>query len=183
MIHVFRAVLAFNDILSVAMSQQLIQLLPYDPDWPNLFVREEQRIRNLLGNEALAIEHVGSTAVPGLAAKPIIDILLVVEDSSNESSYVPVLVDQGYFLKVREPEWYQHRMLKGPDTPVNLHVFSRGCVEIDRMLKFRDWLRVNESDRKLYEATKIKLAMHNWNTKQEYADAKTTVVEDILTRV
>ena len=165
------------------MSNQLVQLLPYDPDWPNLFVREEQRIRNLLGDKALAIEHVGSTSVPGLAAKPIIDILLVVEDSSNESSYVPALVDQGYFLKVREPEWYQHRMLKGPDTQVNLHVFSRGCVEIDRMLKFRDWLRVSESDRKLYEVTKIKLGMHNWNTIQEYADAKTTVVEDILTRV
>jgi GrpB-like predicted nucleotidyltransferase (UPF0157 family) len=92
-------------------------------------------------------------------------------------------VDHGYFLKVREPEWYQHRMLKGPDTPVNLHAFSQGCVEIDRMLKFRDWLRFNEPDRKLYEATKIKLAMVHWNTIQEYADAKSTIVEDILTRV
>jgi len=128
------------------------------------------------------VEHTGSTSVPGLAAKPIIDILLVVRNSGDEGSYLPLLEAAGYSLRIREPEWHQHRMLNGPDTDINLHVFSAGCPEIDRILLFRDWLRGNAEDRDLYERTKRVLAVRQWSDVQDYADAKTAVVEEILAR-
>ncbi len=154
----------------------------YDPAWPALFEREAQRIRRSLGEHVVQLEHVGSTSVPGLAAKPRIDILLVVLNSSDEASYVPALETAGYLLRIREPHWYEHRVLKGPDTDVNLHVFSVGCVEIDQMLLFRDWLRANVEDRELYASKKRELAAREWKYVQNYADAKTSVVHDILAR-
>lgn len=86
------------------------------------------------------MENVGSTSVPGLCVKPIIDILLVVKNSTDESAYVPELEGADYTLRIREPDWFQHRLFKGPDTDINLHVFSKGSSEIDRMLRFRNWL-------------------------------------------
>jgi GrpB-like predicted nucleotidyltransferase (UPF0157 family) len=128
------------------------------------------------------LEHVGSTSVPGLAAKPRIDAVLVVRDSSDEPAYVPALEAAGYILRIRDPKWHEHRVLKGPDTDLNLHVFSSDCVEIDRMVRFRDWLRAWPEDRELYERTKRELAAHKWEYVQGYADAKTDVVERILSR-
>jgi GrpB-like predicted nucleotidyltransferase (UPF0157 family) len=159
-----------------------VVLAEYDPAWPALFRREEERIRSVLGDAVILLEHVGSTAVPGLVAKPRIDILLVVPDSSDEAGYVPQLEAAGYTLRIREPDWHQHRVLKGPDTDVNLHVFSPGSPEIERMLAFRDWLRGNEEDRLLYEGTKRELATREWKYVQNYADAKTEVVEAIIER-
>jgi GrpB-like predicted nucleotidyltransferase (UPF0157 family) len=159
-----------------------IYIAEYDPEWPRLFVREAERVRAALGDHAVLLEHVGSTSVPGLAAKPLIDMLLVVPDSADEPAYVPPLEAVGYVLRIREPDWYEHRVFKGPDTDVNLHVFSPGCVEIDRMLRFRDWLRGNAADRELYERAKRELARRDWKYTQNYADAKTTVVEGILAR-
>lgn len=159
-----------------------IQIVDYDPEWPRLFEREAKRIKAALEEQVLLIEHVGSTSVPGLAAKPRIDILLVVKSSADEPTYVPALEAVGYVLRIREPDWYEHRVFKGPDTDVNLHVFSPGCLEIERMLLFRDWLRSNASDRQLYERTKRELARLDWKYTQNYADAKTTVVEEILVR-
>jgi GrpB-like predicted nucleotidyltransferase (UPF0157 family) len=159
-----------------------IQIVDYDPEWPRLFEREAERVQAALGDRVLLLEHVGSTSVPGLAAKPKIDMLLVVADSADEPAYVPSLEAAGYVLRVREPDWYDHRMFKGPDTDINLHVYSSGCPEIDRYLLFRDWLRSNASDRRLYERTKRELARKDWKYTQNYADAKTAVVEEILAR-
>jgi len=159
-----------------------IQIVDYDPEWPRLFEREVERIQTALGDRVLLLEHVGSTSVPGLAAKPKIDVLLVVANSADEPAYVPSLEAAGYVLRIREPDWYEHRMFKGPDTDINLHVYSSGCPEIDRMLLFRDWLRSNASDRQLYERTKRELACKDWKYTQNYADAKTAVVEEILAR-
>jgi GrpB-like predicted nucleotidyltransferase (UPF0157 family) len=159
-----------------------IQIVDYNPDWSQLFEREAERIQATLGDRILLLEHVGSTSVPGLAAKPIIDLLLVVEDSADEPSYVPALEAASYVLRIREPDWYEHRVFKGPHMDINLHVFSRGCPEIDRMLLFRNWLRSNASDRQLYERTKRELARLNWKYTQNYADAKTAVIEEILRR-
>lgn len=159
-----------------------IQIVDYDPEWPRLFAREAERIRAVLGERALSIEHAGSTSVPGLAAKPVIDIVLVVPNSADEPAYVPALEAAGYVLTIREPDWYEHRVLKGPDTNINLHVFSAGCPEIERMLLFRDWLRSNPSDRQLYERTKRELASKDWKYVQNYADAKNDVVDEILAR-
>lgn len=159
-----------------------ITIVEYDPTWPELFEREAKRICLVLGSKALQIEHVGSTSVPGLCAKPIIDILLVVEDSADESSYIPQLEAAGYILRIREPEWFEHRMFKGPDTDINLHVFSIGASEIDRMLGFRDWLRSNKADRDKYAQVKQSLAKNNWRHVQHYADAKTSIIKEIMER-
>jgi GrpB-like predicted nucleotidyltransferase (UPF0157 family) len=159
-----------------------VTLSAYDPQWPRLFEREAERIRQALGERALVLEHAGSTAVPGLAAKPIIDIVLVVDDSADESAYVPALEAEGYVLRIREPDWFEHRVFKGPDTNVNLHVFSRGCVEADRMLAFRDHLRADERDRRRYEDVKRELAARNWKYVQHYADAKTAIVAEIMAK-
>ena len=157
-----------------------ITLAAYDPDWPRLFSREADRLRSVLGNEALRIEHVGSTSVPGLMAKPIIDILLVVPDSTDEPSYVPHLQGAGYVLRIREPEWFDHRLFRGPDTSINLHVFSSGAAEVERMLCFRDRLRDDNAARDRYLRTKRELAQRTWRHVQDYADAKTAVVDEIL---
>src|SRR6266508_983839 len=159
-----------------------IVLVEYDPNWPRLFQGEAERIRAALGNRALRIEHVGSTSVPGLAIKPVIDVLLVVADSADVQTYLAALDEAGYVLRIREPEWYEHRLFKRPDTNINLHVFSQGCSEIDRMLAFRDWLRSNDADRELYARAKRALAEREWKYVQYYADAKTEVVEEILER-
>jgi GrpB-like predicted nucleotidyltransferase (UPF0157 family) len=159
-----------------------IELVDYDPAWPGLFEREADRIRAALGDRARVLEHTGSTSVPGLAAKPIVDITLAVPNSADEDAYVPSLEAAGYVLRIREPDWYEHRVFKGPDANVNLHVFSEGCHEIDRMLRFRDWIRSNQADRELYERMKRELAGKEWKYVQDYADAKTAVVREILTR-
>jgi GrpB-like predicted nucleotidyltransferase (UPF0157 family) len=159
-----------------------ITLVEYDPAWPAQFAREERRIRGALGERALRIEHMGSTAVPGLVAKPIIDILLVVLDSADESSYVPTLEAAGYVLSIREPDWHEHRLFKGPEIDINLHVFSPGSDEIERCLLLRNRLRENAAERDLYARTKRDLAARHWTYVQNYADAKSEVVEAIIAR-
>jgi GrpB-like predicted nucleotidyltransferase (UPF0157 family) len=159
-----------------------VELVEYDPQWPALYAREEAKIRHALGDRVLLVEHTGSTAVPGLAAKPIIDITLVVEDTTDEDAYVPDLEAAGYVLRIREPDWYEHRLLKGTDPAVNLHVFPAKCEEVPRMLAFRDHLRRNDDDRELYERTKRELAAREWDYVQHYADAKSEVVEQIVAR-
>jgi GrpB-like predicted nucleotidyltransferase (UPF0157 family) len=159
-----------------------IFLAPADPAWPVQFAGEEVKIRAALGDRALAVEHVGSTSVPGLVAKPLLDILLAVADSADESAYVPALEAAGYRLLIREPAWEEHRLLKGSQPEVNLHVFSVGAREITLMLRMRDWLRANAADRALYVATKQALAARTWKYVQHYADAKTAVISEILAR-
>jgi GrpB-like predicted nucleotidyltransferase (UPF0157 family) len=159
-----------------------VVLVEYDPAWPGLYEREAARIRGALGAAVVGLAHVGSTSVPGLAAKPIVDVVLTVADSADEASYVPALEAAGYVLRIREPGWLEHRMFKGPDTDVNLHVFSVGEPEVGRMVAFRDRLRASEADRVLYERTKRGLAGRDWAYLQQYADAKAGVVADILGR-
>jgi GrpB-like predicted nucleotidyltransferase (UPF0157 family) len=159
-----------------------VLVVAYDPAWPDRFQHECQKIRTALGEQALRIEHVGSTSVPGLPAKPIIDILLVVADSANEVKYATALEGAGFRLHVREPGWHEHRLYKGSENDINLHVFSVGCPEVGRMLAFRDWLRTNEADRETYAEYKRTLAQQQWKYTQNYADSKTPLIEEILSR-
>ena len=159
-----------------------VQVVDYDPEWPRLYRREAERIRAALGERVVRLEHIGSTSVPGLAAKPIVDVLLVVPDSADEPAYVPDLEAAGYVLVIREPGWFQHRAFKGPDTDVNLHVYSPGCQEIERYLLFRDRLRASPEDRARYQRAKRELAERDWTYVQQYADAKSEVVEEIIAR-
>jgi GrpB-like predicted nucleotidyltransferase (UPF0157 family) len=137
-------------------------------------------VRTALGERVLRLEHVGSTSVPGLCAKPIVDIVLAVASSADEPAYVPALEAAGFSLRIREPGWHEHRMLKGGDEDVNLHVFTAGDPEIDRMLAFRDRLRADDAARDRYAAAKRELAARRWRYVQHYADAKSAVVEAIL---
>jgi GrpB-like predicted nucleotidyltransferase (UPF0157 family) len=161
---------------------QEVVLEDYNVIWPHWYESAAYRIRRALGDTALEIHHVGSTAVRGLAAKPLIDINLVVPDTTDEAAYVPRLEELGYILRIREPDWYEHRLLRGYEPPVNLHVFPPDCEEVERMLRFRDHLRTNEADRELYEGTKRELAAKDWKYVQNYADAKAAVVQEILSR-
>lgn len=159
-----------------------VVLVEYDPLWPHHFAEEAACVRAALGDRALAVEHVGSTSVPGLAAKPIVDMILIVENSADEAAYVPALEHAGFVLRIREPNWYEHRNFKGPRRKINLHVFSRGCSEIDRMIAFRDRLRASDADRNAYEAHKRELAARNWKYVQNYADAKSAFITQMLDR-
>ena len=159
-----------------------IVLVAYSPRWPAMFGREAKRIRAALASLAIRVEHVGSTSVPGLPAKPIIDIVLAVPDSADEAAYVPALEAAGYVLRGREPDWFEHRLFSGPEADVNLHVFSAGEAEIDRMVLFRDWLRGHDGDRDTYLRVKRELAQHTWRHVQHYADAKTGIVQQIMAR-
>jgi GrpB-like predicted nucleotidyltransferase (UPF0157 family) len=159
-----------------------IYLAPYDPGWTAQFSQQADRIRAALAEKVLRLEHVGSTAVLGLSAKPIIDMVLAVANSADELSYVPPLEKQGFVLRIREPDWFEHRLLKAPDIDANLHVFSIGCEEIDRMVTFRDWLQTHDEDRRRYEKTKRELAARTWKHVQNYADAKSEIVREILAR-
>src|SRR5690242_1152937 len=157
-----------------------VALAAYDPAWPELYVREAARIRDALGPQARRIEHVGSTSVPGLVAKPRIDVVLAVEDSADEPAYAPALEAAGYTLRIREPEWHEHRMFE--DAGVNLHVFTVGSPELTRMTRFRDRLRADRADRERYAAAKRALADRRWRYLQDYADAKSEVVGEITER-
>jgi GrpB-like predicted nucleotidyltransferase (UPF0157 family) len=166
-----------------------VVVVDYDPVWPAWFAEQRDQIAGALGERALSIEHTGSTSVPGLAAKPIIDILLQVADSGLEDTYLPDLERAGFELRVREPDWLEHRCLRkrvasGADRDVNLHVLSPGIAdeEIDRILSFRNWLRANPADRDHYAAVKRELAARDWKFVQNYADAKTDVIEEIIAR-
>lgn len=160
-----------------------ILLAEYDPAWPAQYARAAARIREALADRVVVLEHVGSTSVPGLAAKPRLDLVLAVADAADEPAYVPALEAAGYALWIREPAWHEHRLLKGTAPALNLHVFSRGCPEVARMIAFRDWLRARPADRALYEQTKRALAARVWHQTQDYADAKTDVVAEIERRI
>ena len=157
-----------------------IRIVAYDRDWPAKFAAHAKNLADALGSVALRIEHIGSTAVPGLAAKPIIDILVVVQDSRDEGVYLPQLEAAGYELRVREPDWNEHRMFRTPEKDVHVHVYSAGCPEIERNLVFRDRLRANVDDRRRYEQTKRELAEQDWADMNDYAAAKTQTIEEIL---
>jgi GrpB-like predicted nucleotidyltransferase (UPF0157 family) len=157
-----------------------ITIVAYDPDWPRKFEAHVTIISGAIGSRALGIEHIGSTSVPGLAAKPVIDILVVVANSADESAYLPPLEAAGYQLRVREPGWNEHRMLRTSGKDVHVHVYSAGCKEIGRYLTFRDRLRRSPKDRIRYEETKRTLAVKDWADRNDYANAKTEVIESII---
>lgn len=159
-----------------------IHLAPADPAWSRQYAEVEARIVEALGPIAVVVEHVGSTSVPGLDAKPFLDVLLLVPDPADEPVYVAPLEAAGFLLHVREPDWHQHRFFRSADPEVQVHVFAVGSEEGERMLAFRDRLRTDGADRELYLQTKRRLAARSWTRIQDYADAKSEVVEEILAR-
>jgi len=171
-----------SDILIGGIEKRKIVIVDYDPHWPEKFQKHAAIISRALGSKALVIEHVGSTSVPWLAAKPIIDIDVIVEDSGNEDAYFPDLLAAGYVLRVREPDWHEHRMFRTPELDAHIHIFSPGCVEVARHIAFRNHLRSHAEDRLRYEALKRKLAKEDWPDMNAYARAKSELVEEIVAR-
>jgi GrpB-like predicted nucleotidyltransferase (UPF0157 family)/ribosomal protein S18 acetylase RimI-like enzyme len=171
-----------RDVTVGAIEQTAIVLVEHDPAWAARFAAHKAGLRAALGERALLVEHIGSTAVPGLPAKPIVDVLLVVADSADEPAYLPALKAAGYELRIREPEFHEHRMLRTPGRDLHLHVLSAGSPEIERYLLLRDRLRREPGERVLYEQTKRALAAREWPTMSHYADAKGAVIEDIIAR-
>lgn len=159
-----------------------IEVVTYDPAWPVQFECEAARLRCALDGKILELEHVGSTSVPGLAAKPILDIDLVVFDSGDESAYVPELEAAGYLLTIREPHWHEHRMLRRSGPSVNLHIWTAGSPEAARHRIFRDWLRSHQADRDLYGSHKRAIAEQDFRYMHEYSNAKSEVIREILGR-
>jgi GrpB-like predicted nucleotidyltransferase (UPF0157 family) len=157
-----------------------VELVDHDPAWSRRFSRHARRIHDALGDSARQVEHIGSTAVPGLAAKPIIDILLVVDDPADEASYLPELQDAGYELRVREPDVDEHRMLRTPTRDVHVHVFPPWSPEIGRYRALRDHLTSCARARAVYEARKRELAHREWPTMDHYAQAKGEVIEALI---
>jgi GrpB-like predicted nucleotidyltransferase (UPF0157 family) len=164
-------------VLVGGRERRRIVVVPYDPAWPERFERERARIVDALGAVAHGIEHIGSTSVPGLAAKPIVDILVTVADADDEATFVPALQRAGYVLRVSEPG---HRMLRTPALDVHVHVWSRTDAEVDRYLAFRDRLRASADHRTAYERLKRELAERDWEDMNHYAAAKGPLIEAIL---
>ena len=168
-----------DQVLIGGREPAVIVVVDHDPAWAARFQELAERVRAALGPRALRVEHIGSTSVPGLAAKPIIDALLVVADVTDEAAYVPALEVTGLVLRTREPE---HRMLRTPARDVHLHVYEPGHSAVRDYLDLRDWLTVDAADRDLYAATKRRLAERSWRDMNDYADAKTEVVQAVLGR-
>jgi GrpB-like predicted nucleotidyltransferase (UPF0157 family) len=168
-----------DEVLFGGREQREIVTVEYDASWPARFETERARVQQALGSRAIRIEHIGSTAVPGLAAKPIIDLLVTVEDPNDEAASGPALTAIGYELRVREPG---HRMFRTPERDVHVHVWRDADAEVTRYLRFRDQLRRSAADRHAYERLKRELARREWSDMNHYADAKGPVIEDILAR-
>ncbi|MBM0225818.1 MULTISPECIES: GrpB family protein [Micromonospora] len=164
-------------------SWQSIVVEDYDPAWADRYAAVSSLLKEALGDLVLNTEHVGSTSVPGLAAKPIIDIDLLLEDTTDESRYIPALEGIGYRLVLRQPWWHGHRMLVGPAEDINLHVWPRDAPEPIRHRLFRDWLRSHPEDRELYAATKRRLARDTAHRTSDYSLAKNDVIDQIYARI
>jgi len=160
-----------------------VTVVAYDPTWPEIYSTLASTIKNKLGSNLLKIDHVGSTAVPGLAAKPVIDIDLTVADAADEETYVLALESLGYKLIVREPRFHGHRLFHYDNPRVNLHVFTRDTPETARHLLFRDWLRQSEKDCNLYADVKFEAIKGCSLDIQKYHENKSKVVRDIYQKI
>ena len=156
-----------------------LEVVPYDDAWPAVFTAHRERIGAALLGASVDVEHIGSTSVPGLAAKPIVDILVAVDDITAEEDYLAPLLAAGYVLRVREPG---HRLVRTPDRDVHVHIYERSAVAVTNYLLFRDRLRSDAGDRVLYARTKQALIAQGFSDMNAYSDAKTDVILAILER-
>jgi len=171
---------AYHDgVLIGGREKREIVIVAYDPDWPVRYELEREKVSRALGASAVRIEHMGSTAVPGLAAKPIIDVLVAVAALHDEAAIVTPLEGAGYHLRVREPA---HLMFRTPERDVHVHLWGDSDPELTRHLAFRDQLRRSPTDRDAYVSLKRELAARDWDSMDEYADAKGELVTAILAR-
>ena len=156
-----------------------LEVVGYDDRWPEIFAEHQARLSAALRGVPVEIEHIGSTSVPGLPAKPIIDIVVAVDDITAEEDYLDAIVAAGYLLRVREPG---HRMARTPALDVHVHIYQKGDAAVTRYLLFRDRLRADGDDRALYARTKQALISQGFDDMNAYSDAKTDVITGIMSR-
>ncbi|WP_213814592.1 GrpB family protein [Glaciihabitans sp. dw_435] len=166
------------DLIGGTEKRQL-EVVGYDNHWPAIFAEHRERLRQALGAADVLIEHIGSTSVPGLAAKPIVDIVVAVDDITAEEDYLPAMLTAGYVLRVREPG---HRLVRTPHRDVHIHIYQRDDLAVTNYLLFRDRLRTDPDDRDLYARTKEALIEQGFDDMNAYSDAKTDVIAAILAR-
>lgn len=167
-----------DEVLVGGRERRKIVIVDYDPAWPERFALERDRVGSALGSAAVRIEHVGSTSVCGLAAKPVVDLIVTVADPADES-IVGAMEAAGYELRVREPG---HRMFRTPERDVHVHVWRDSDPEVERNLRFRDRLRESAEDRLAYEQLKRELAERDWPDMNYYAEAKGELIAEITAR-
>ena len=155
-----------------------IYLEPYDPDWARVYELIAADIRGALGTTALSIDHVGSTAIPDIRAKPVIDVLVLVKAYDPESLYTGALASAGYRFGHRDED---HVFFEGSahGMPVHVQVVEEGAKESRRMIVFRDHLRANQEEARRYEDLKVSLAREHADV-NNYADAKSSYVWSIV---
>jgi len=163
---------------------ETFELSQYDPNWPLLFEQEKERIMEAMGDEAIEIEHIGSTSVPGLRAKPIIDILLVVEVFGPITEYKRRLEPLGYHLYEHEDfNVTEHLFLwKGQPRTHHLHIVEYATWEHQRHIIFRDYLRKHPDIARLYEEVKQQLAAAFSKNRPAYTKGKTAFIKNIMAR-
>lgn len=162
-----------------------LEVVPADPSWPAQFALVKSRIEAALGSQVTAVDHVGSTSVPDMIAKPVIDIDVTVANIQDESTYALALEDAGFQFILRDPSWNQHRLFYGYEPPANVHVFGPESKELIRHAAMRDWLKEHPEDRKIYADIKIKAskeAIENGEDVNQYNDRKSAVLQEILAR-
>lgn len=176
-------VVAPMEMLASRPARRGLHIVDYNPSWVKDFSDLQFRIREALGPVALDVHHVGSTSVPGLSARSVIDVDLVVADPADEASYVPALEAAGFTLYFRQPAYYGHRFLgcQTPDT--NIHVYGPNCPDTARHLIFREWLNEHPEDRDKYAAVKREVAAvaeEKSETGNQYGKRKEWVIREIL---
>lgn len=159
-----------------------VEVVAPDPAWPEVYECVRKRLAALLGRRLLAVEHIGSTSVAGLWAKPVVDVDLTVPDSADEAAWLPDLETAGFTLQVREPHWEQHRCLRGDDPAARIHVWSPGAQEPMRHAAFRDRLQTDDNDCKAYGELKRELTTQGLDILQ-YNNAKAGLIYDIYERI
>lgn len=154
-----------------------------DPAWPAAYDEVRARVVGALGERLLAIEHVGSTSVPGLHAKPVIDVDVIVADAGREEDWLPDLEAAGLKLRVREPSWEEHRLLRLEQPFANVHVWGRDAQEPQRHVLFRDWLKEHADDHAAYADLKCALGEQGFTDEMHYNNAKSGLIYDIYERI
>jgi GrpB-like predicted nucleotidyltransferase (UPF0157 family) len=165
--------------------QRPIEIVDYDPSWPRAFTTIAELIKSALGPKALSVSHVGSTSIPGLAAKPVIDVDLVVPDPTAEDEYAPALQAAGFQFLFREPNWSEHRFFGLKEPYANIHVFGPGAAELSRHRRFRDWLLAHPEDREVYVQAKreaARVAREKGEDVMGYNGGHEPVIEEIMVR-
>ena len=163
-----------------------VVIVEYQPQWPALYEEEKTRILNVIGHKVISIEHIGSTAVPGLGAKPIIDIMIGVNQLADAEECIEPLITIGYEYRPPEKAGIPERryFTKGHPQARTFHIHM---VELtsdfwERHLLFRDFLRAHPDVADQYYRLKKKLATEYGNNREGYTDAKTSFIESVVTR-